>query len=96
MDVQSDMPNVIGIMSLTETETEAFIAQHLARFPIAYMDKGLARLMVQAFPTAALIENGIIINKWRGEIPQPYFDRIRQFYESISPNRETQKRAFAG
>lgn len=96
MDVQPDMPNVIGIMSLTEIEKEAFIAQHLVRFPISYMDKALVRLMAQAFPTAALIENGIITNKWRGEIPKPYFDKIRQFYESISPNRKTQERAFSG
>ena len=85
INVQPELPTVTGIMSLTDPEVKAFKKEHLIRFPIAHMDKLLVKTMTHAFPTAVLIENSRIKEKWTGEMPQTYLDSIKQFYESILP-----------
>jgi hypothetical protein len=84
-NVQSELPRVTGIMSLADGGIEAFKKEHLIRFPIARMDKFLAATMTNAFPTAVLIENGRITEKWTGEMPREYLANIQQFYKSIWP-----------
>lgn len=96
MSTQKDLPNVIGILALSDEEIEAFKAEHLVRFPIAGMDKLLFGYMVDSYPTAVLIEDGVISNKWLGEIPKEFFNRIRQFYESVVFNSKSKARHFSG
>ena len=88
INVQPELPRVTGVMSLNDREVEAFKNGHLIRFPIAHMDKYLAATMTNAYPTAVLIENGQITEKWTGEMPKAYLDNIKQFYESIWPKTE--------
>lgn len=88
INVQSELPRVTGIMSLNDREVEAFKNEHLIRFPITHMDKYLTATMTSAFPTAVLIENGQITEKWAGEMPKAYLDNIKKFYESIWPKTE--------
>jgi hypothetical protein len=83
INVQPELPRVTGIMSLNDREVEAFKNEHLIRFPIAHMDKYLTATMTGAFPTAVLIENSQITEKWVGEMPKSYLDSIKLFYESI-------------
>ena len=90
INVQPELPQVTGVMSLNDREVEAFKNEHLIRFPIAYMDKFLTATMTNAFPTAVLIENSQIAEKWTGEMPKAYLDNIKQFYESIWPKTENQ------
>lgn len=96
MSTQKDLPNVVGILALSQEEIEAFKAEHLVRFPIAGMDKLLFGYMVDSYPTAVLIEDGVISNKWLGEIPKEFFNRIRQFYESVVFNSKSKARHFSG
>lgn len=96
MSTQKDLPNVIGILALSHEEIEAFKAEHLVRFPIAQMDKLLFGYMVDSYPTAVLIEDGVISNKWLGEIPKEFFNRIRQFYESAVFSPKSKARHFSG
>ena len=86
MNTQSDFPDVLGVMSITDEEMDDFRDEHLIRFPVAQMDRLLFQRMVNGYPTAVLIEDGRVAGKWSGEFPEPYFTRIRQFYESV---RET-------
>lgn len=81
MNTQNDLPQVTGIMSLTQDEMETFKTEQRVRFPVVSMDKLLFGYMVDAFPTAILIEDGIIFSKWQGQIPEEFLDRIKQYYE---------------
>jgi hypothetical protein len=82
MHTQRNLPNVIGVMALNPEELAAFNEKHLVRFPIVQMDKLLFGYLVDSFPVAVQVEDGVITNKWLGEIPKEFFDRIKQFYES--------------
>lgn len=83
MNAQPDFPNVLGVMSLSEEEMRDFRREHLIRFPIAQMDRVLFQRMVNAYPTAVLVEDGDVVDKWSGEFPEPYFSRVREFYEGV-------------
>jgi Rps23 Pro-64 3,4-dihydroxylase Tpa1-like proline 4-hydroxylase len=82
MQTQKSLPQVLGILSINDEEIEAFKMEQRARFPIISMDKLLFRYMADAFPTAALIENGQIVSKWIGEIPPEFLDKIKQSYQA--------------
>ncbi len=96
MNTQQDLPNVTSIMSITEEEIAAFKAEHLVRFPVAQMNKLLFGYMVDAVPTAVLIEDGIISNKWEGEMPKEFFERIKQFYETVVFESKPKTSRFSG
>ncbi len=96
MSTQKDLPNVLGILSLTNEEIEAFKAEHLVRFPIVRMDKLLFGYMANAFPTIVVVEEGVISNKLTGDIPKEFFDRIRQFYENVVFDQKPKTRSFSG
>lgn len=83
MNTQKDLPQVLGIMSINAEELESFKEEQMVRFPLVSMDKLLFSYMVDAFPTAVLIENGVITNKWIGVIPEEFLDRIKQIYEQV-------------
>ena len=94
MSTQQDLPNVIGIIALNKEEIEAFKAEHLVRFPMVQMDKLLFGYIVDSVPTAVLIEDGVISNKWISEIPKEFLNRIKQFYETVVFG--TKSRQFSG
>lgn len=96
INTQKDMPQVIGVVSLTEEEIEVFKAEHLVRFPITRMNELVFAFLVDSFPTAILIEDGLIASKWLGEIPPKFSDRIRQFYESVVFNQKPKAHRFSG
>lgn len=97
LEVQPDLPNVLGLLSGTETDHQEFLAQHMIRFPLAHMPKRLMKLLVDGYPTAALVEDGIIRETWFGELPKAYMERIRQFFDSLTPAPVTGKRgSFSG
>jgi hypothetical protein len=96
IEVQQDLPSVVGVMSLEGESLDAFLHEHVIRFPIAHMPQSLVSLMVNAYPTAALVENGRIVEKWIGEMPTAYVDRIREFLEAVAPARRRAGAGFAG
>jgi thioredoxin-related protein len=83
MNTQQDFPDVLGILSMNPEEIAAFKAEHLTHFPLTQMDKLLFSYMVEGVPTAILLQDGSIVNKWIGEIPKEFFDRIKDFYENV-------------
>ena len=66
IEVQPDLPSVVAVMSLEGDELRAFLAAHLIKFPVAHMPQSLVSLMAHAYPTAALIEDGRVMQKWVG------------------------------
>jgi hypothetical protein len=87
IEVRPEMPSVVGVMSLEGEQLQAFLGEHMIRFPIAHMPQSLVSLMVNAYPTAALVEDGRIRQKWVGEMPKEYLEKVRQFFESIAPRK---------
>jgi hypothetical protein len=96
IEVQPDLPSVVAIMSLDETARTGFLAEHLIKFPVTFMPNSLVALMVDAYPTAALIENGRVTAKWVGEMPESYVTRVRQFLDAIAPPAASSPKRFAG
>ncbi len=96
IEVQPELPSVVAVMSLQGDELRAFLDEHLIKFPVTHMPQALVSLMANAYPTAALIENGRVSRKWVGEMPQEYVDRIREFFEAISPISAHPRGGFAG
>jgi Methylamine utilisation protein MauE len=95
LGTQPDLPRVTGVMSIGDAEVEAFRQTHLVRFPIAYMKPKLASAMISAYPTAALVENGTIVEKWEGSMPEEFLQRLQNFYGGIAPP-EAEQRRFTG
>lgn len=89
MNAQSDFPNVLGLMSPSAGEMDDFRREHLIRFPIGQMDRLLFQRMVNAYPTAVLVKDGEVVEKWTGEFPEPYFSRIQEFYEGVEATSQT-------
>jgi hypothetical protein len=54
MNTQKDLPQVLGIMSVTAEELESFKEEQMVRFPLVSMDKLLFGYMVDAFPTGSI------------------------------------------
>jgi hypothetical protein len=96
IEVQPDLPSVTAVMSLDEDAQKAFLAEHLIKFPVTFMPTSLVALMVEAYPTAALVENGRVTGTWRGEMPEPYLTRVKQFIETISSHAAPAAKPFAG
>lgn len=96
MGTQKNLPDVMGIMSVTDSEMDEFKAQHLIHFPIVRMERLLFSSMTDSYPTAILLENGVISNKWKGEMPKEYFEKIKQFFKAISPESGNKKQTFGG
>jgi hypothetical protein len=96
LEVQPDMPSVVAVMSLDDDGRRAFLAEHLITFPVTFMPQSLVSLMVDAFPTAALVENGRVTGKWIGEMPEPYLTRVRHFVDAIAARPAPAPRRFAG
>ncbi|NEQ76553.1 MAG: hypothetical protein F6K23_28090 [Okeania sp. SIO2C9] len=90
MNTQKDLPQVLGIMSAKNEDLDEFKEEQMVRFPLVTMDKLLFGYMVDAYPTAVSIEDGIITEKWIGEIPEEYLDRIKQIYEKAIFKSKTQ------
>lgn len=83
LEVQPDLPGVLGIMPLNDAQRQQFLSEHMIRFPIVRMHQGRMSLFAKAVPTAVLLENGVITRHWEGEMPESYLQRIRGFFEAI-------------
>jgi hypothetical protein len=78
---------VAGVMAVSQEGLDAFLGDHLVRFPIVLMRRSLISLMANAYPTAALVEGGRIRRVWTGEMPEEYLESVRQFYAAVAPKK---------
>jgi hypothetical protein len=71
---------VIGTIVLsTIEEGQDFVDSYGLNYPIiAIEEKQKQKLGINAVPTAVLLEDGVIKDKWTGSIPEYFMDRIRQ------------------
>jgi hypothetical protein len=83
MHAKADLPRVLGVLALPDDEREAFRHDHLVRFPLGQMTASRFRHMVSGYPTAVLVEEGAVAEKWEGELPEPYAEQIQAFYDGV-------------
>lgn len=97
MNTQRDLPKVIGLMNLSEEEIHAFKENHLVRFEVLNIRKALWNTMINAVPTAVKLRDGVIEDKWEGQLPEEYAKRIQSFLQAIAEsNKSKGNSAFAG
>lgn len=96
MSTQKNLPNVVGITPLNSQEIEVFKAEYLVPFPIIPMTKVLFSYMIDKVPTAVLIQDGVISDKWIGQMPKEFFNYIKLFYNSAVFGQKNKARRFTG
>lgn len=78
---REDLPDVLGIISLASTsveEGEEFVNSYDLNFPVGGLEaKKYQKLGIAGVPTAVLLQNGIIQDKWVGNMPKEFIERIR-------------------
>ena len=80
---QKSLPQVLGILSVSNEEIDVFKREQSVRFPIISMDKLLFSSIEDVFPTGMLVENGKIVSIWIREIPPEFIKIIKQSYEEV-------------
>ncbi|NEO54891.1 MAG: hypothetical protein F6K54_18490 [Okeania sp. SIO3B5] len=77
---QDDLPNVAGVVALSNLdEGQDFVDNYALNFPVAVVEQELyKKLRIEAVPTAVVLEDGVIQDKWIGSMPVWFVDKIRQ------------------
>jgi len=77
---REDLPEVLGAIALTSIEEgQEFIDNNGLNYPIVPIEqKQQEKLGINIIPTAVLLENGVIKEKWVGTMPEYFIERISQ------------------
>ncbi|MGB3204655.1 MAG: MauE/DoxX family redox-associated membrane protein [Crinalium sp.] len=77
---RDDLPFVIGMIALnTIEEGQDFVDSYGLNYPIVPTEqKQQQKLGINAVPTAVLLENGVIKEKWTGTMPEYFIEQIHQ------------------
>lgn len=75
---RGDLPAVLGVVAGTPTGLEKFVRSHQLIFPVVAVSPSVMGRFVSSFPTAVVLENGIIRERWLGVIPATFIERIKQ------------------
>ncbi|MDJ0900349.1 MAG: hypothetical protein QNJ55_16210 [Xenococcus sp. MO_188.B8] len=77
---RDDLPGVIGTIALSTVEAgQDFVDEYGLNYPVIAIErKQQQKLGIDSFPTAILLEDGVIREKWLGVIPEQFVERIRQ------------------
>lgn len=77
---RDDLPEVLGAIALnTVEERQEFVNSYQLNYPIVPIEKKQQqKLGISSFPTALILEDGVIKEKWLNVIPDHFIERIRQ------------------
>jgi hypothetical protein len=72
------LPSVQGVVTLRPDRLADYLGRSGARFPVAPITPwAAARLSRSITPTAVLVREGIIREKWIRSMPKPFVERVR-------------------
>lgn len=72
------LPSVQGVVALRPDRLADYLSRSGARFPVAPITPwAAARLSRSITPTAVLIRDGVIREKWIRSMPKPFVERVR-------------------
>lgn len=74
----SDMPDVFVIIVLTDPKIEIFTPPFDILFPLIPVKQNIVENLVEALPTAVVLKDGIIQEKWLGNLPNFVMERIKK------------------
>jgi hypothetical protein len=77
MDLKDQMPSVTGILSLKNKELIRFREENYVLFPLETMKPIIFNRMVTAYPSIVRLKEGLITEKWIGQIPIEIVREIR-------------------
>jgi len=82
---QDDLPSVAGVVALNSVdEAQNFVDNYALNFPVAVVEQELyEKLRIEAVPTAVILEDGVIQDKWIGTMPMWFVDQIRQINQRV-------------
>ncbi len=74
---REDLPDVVGTIAVTKVEElQGFVDGYGLNYPIIGMEeKQQSKLGISSFPTAMVLEDGVIKDKWLGVIPEYFIER---------------------
>lgn len=79
--LREDLPEVMGVISLSSTTVEQgqeFVDSYDLNFPVGGVESStINKLEIAGMPTAVLLSDGIIQEKWTGGMPSEFVERIR-------------------
>ena len=77
---RDDLPEVVGVVDInTVNERQEFVESYGLNYPVIGVDaKQYEKLQIISVPTAFLLKDGVIKEKWIGQIPQHFARRIRE------------------
>lgn len=72
------MPLVQGVVTVRPDRLPGYLSRSGARFPVAPITPwAAARLSRSITPTAVLVQEGVIREKWIRSMPKPFIERVR-------------------
>ncbi|MGD1806086.1 TlpA family protein disulfide reductase [Dapis sp. BLCC M126] len=86
---QDDLPAIVGLIDTKNIQAgQNFVDRYFLNFPVVAVDKRLYRkLNIEVVPTAVLLENGVIQEKWIGLMPMWFINKINQDQGAISTSK---------
>lgn len=80
VQMRPDLPNVLGVVELTSTdEMHKYAKQYSLNFPLAGLEKeNWNQMPIWSLPTAIVLQDGIVKDKWQGAIPKEFIEQIKQ------------------
>jgi hypothetical protein len=74
----SKLPEVRGVVAISPDQLSEYLDRAAVRFPIVAVSTWVAaRLSRSITPTAVLIQEGVIREKWIRSMPKPFLERVR-------------------
>ncbi|MHC5745470.1 MAG: peroxiredoxin family protein [Nostoc sp.] len=74
---RTDLPDVVAAVPQTSEQVEEFVQSNNINFPVVAMSPTVVAHLTNAFPTAVLLEEGIIREKWLGVMPLTFVKRVK-------------------
>ena len=77
---RDDLPQVMGVIAVSQMEQgQEFVNSYGLNFPMVILDRQqYHKLGIRQVPTAILLQDGVIQEKWLTMIPKYFVERIRQ------------------
>ncbi|MGF2040163.1 MAG: peroxiredoxin family protein [Nostoc sp. CmiVER01] len=74
---RTDLPDVVAGVPQTSEQVQEFVQSNNINFPVVAMNPTVVARLTNAFPTAVLLEDGIIREKWLGVMPLDFVKRVK-------------------
>ncbi|MDZ7970332.1 MAG: hypothetical protein RM368_36295 [Nostoc sp. DedSLP03] len=74
---RTDLPDVVAGVPQTSEQVQEFVQSNNINFPVVAMSPTVVARLTNAFPTAVLLEDGMIREKWLGVMPLDFVKRVK-------------------